>query len=111
MRPHARLVTAAFAALLAQHPRAQVPGEVPMPMADYLGLLEQIAPAARRGAEAYVNAHQQRCGRAVTTAELRLAMSRDAGDPVLMGMIRASHLQDAKALAALTQGLSCRGGK
>lgn len=82
-----------------------------MPMADYLGLLEQIAPAAREGAEAYLRANQQRCGRALTTQELRRAMAHDSGDRVLMGMIRASQLRDAKALAALAQSLSCGGQK
>lgn len=78
-----------------------------MPMADYLGLLAQIAPAAREGAEAYLQAFQQRCGRALRTAELRQAMSAGDGDPVLMGMIRASQLRDAKAVADLGQRLNC----
>jgi len=82
-----------------------------MPMADYLGLLEQIAPAAREGAEAYLRANQQRCGRVLTTQELRRAMAHDSGDRVLMGMIRASQLRDTKTLAALAQDLSCGGPK
>ena len=80
-----------------------------MPMADYLGLLEQLAPAARQGAEAYLAAHLQRCRRAMTTGELRHAMSRGGGEPVLMAMIRASQLQDAKAVAALAPRIACRG--
>ena len=59
-------------------------------MDDYLGLLEQIAPAARNGAQAYVQAFRRRCGRALSTAELRRATSVGSGDPVLMGMIRSS---------------------
>jgi hypothetical protein len=78
-----------------------------MPMADYLGLLEQITPAARAGAEAYIQANQQRCARQLTTAELRRAMSQAGGDPVLMGMIRAAHLRDAQAMSALAQSLKC----
>lgn len=78
-----------------------------MPMADYLGLLAQIAPAARNGAEAYAQAYRHRCGRALKTAELRRAMSDGNGDPALMAMIRASQLRDAKALADLAQGLRC----
>ncbi len=72
-----------------------------MPMADYLGLLAQIAPAAEEGAKAYMQAFQQRCGRPLSTADLRRAMSAGDGDPVLMAMIRASHLRDTAALAQL----------
>jgi hypothetical protein len=82
-----------------------------MPMADYLGLLEQLAPAARQGAEAYLAAHLQRCRRSMTTGELHHAMSRDGGEPLLMAMIRASQLQDAKAVSALAPRISCRGAK
>ena len=88
-------------------PATPLPGEE-MPMADFLGLLAQIAPAAREGAEAYMQAFEQRCGRALRTAELRRAMSEGDGDPVLMGMIRASQLRDAKAFADLGQRLVCR---
>jgi hypothetical protein len=78
-----------------------------MPMADYLGLLEQIAPAARGGAETYLRAHRQRCGRQLTTAELRRAMSESSGDTVLMGMIRATQVRDEPALSTLAQSLPC----
>ena len=78
-----------------------------MPMADYLGLLAQISPAAHQGAQAYLQALQQRCGRPVQTAELRRAMADGDGDPVLMGMIRASHLRDANALNQLGQRVTC----
>lgn len=78
-----------------------------MPLADYLSLLAQISPAAHDGAQAYLRAFQQRCGRQVRTAELRRAMADGDGDPVLMGMIRASHLRDANALAQLGQRVSC----
>lgn len=82
-----------------------------MPMGDYLGLLEQLAPAARLGAEAYLAAHLRHCGRALTNGELRHAMSKHGGEPVLMGMIRASQLQDTKAISALTPRVPCRGRK
>jgi hypothetical protein len=78
-----------------------------IPMSDYLGLLAKIAPAARDGAEAYLQAHQRRCGRRVTAAELRRAMADGQGDPVLMGMIRASELRDPKAINDLAGRIHC----
>ena len=78
-----------------------------MPMADYLGLLAQIAPAAEEGARAYLQAYQQRCGRQLATADLRRAMSDGDGDPMLMAMIRASHLRDSATLAQLGQRIAC----
>jgi len=78
-----------------------------MPLADYLALLAQIAPPARDGAQAYLQAFQQRCGRPMKTAELRRAMSEGDGDPVLMAMIRASHLRDANRIAQLGQRVAC----
>ncbi len=81
-----------------------------MPMADYLGLLAQIAPAAEQGARAYLQAFRQRCGRQLSTAELRRAMSGGDGDPVLMAMIRASHQRDTGALAQLEARVVCERG-
>ena len=78
-----------------------------MPMADYLGLLAQIAPAAEDGAKAYMQAFRQRCGRPLSSADLRRAISSGDGDPVLMSMIRAAHLRDATALAQLGQRVAC----
>ena len=78
-----------------------------MPMADYLGLLAQIAPAAEEGAKVYMQAFQQRCGRPLSSADLRRAMSAGDGDPVLMSMIRAAHLRDATALARLGSRVAC----
>lgn len=78
-----------------------------MPMADYLGLLTRIAPAAEEGARAYLQAYQQRCGRQLATADLRRAMSDGGGDPTLMAMIRASHLRDTATLAQLAQRIAC----
>ncbi len=75
-----------------------------VPMDDYLGLLAQISPAAREGAQGYLQAVQRRCGRALTTQELRRAVSDGDGDPVLMGMIRANHpSQQAQRDATMLQ--------
>ena len=78
-----------------------------MPMPDYLGLLGQISPAAQRGAQAYLLAFEQRCGRPLRTAQLRQAMADGDGDPVLMAMIRASHLRDTSALGPLGRRIRC----
>lgn len=100
-------VTAALAAaLVPAQPAAQVTS-AEMPMDDYLGLLAQVSPAAHAGARAYLQAHHRRCGRSVTTAELRAAMAVGNGEPTLMAMIRASHVQDAPALARLEARIAC----
>lgn len=78
-----------------------------IPMADYLALLAQIAPAAREGAEAYLQAFEQRCSRSLSSAQLRRAMSEGSGDPLLMGMIRARQLRDANAVADLARRIEC----
>ena len=88
-------------------PSPAVPVGDDMPLDDYLGLLTQIAPAAHDGARVYLQAFQQRCGRPLRTSELRRAMSDGDGDPVLMAMIRASHVGDAIALAQLGQRVVC----
>jgi hypothetical protein len=79
-----------------------------MPLDDYLALLAQISPAARDGAQAYLQSFQQHCGRSLTTAQLRRAVSEGEGDPVLMGMIRASQLQDGAAIPQLGQRIACK---
>ena len=81
-----------------------------MPLDDYLGLLQRIAPAAEAGARAYLAAFQQRCGRPMRTSELRHALSQGDGDPVLLGLIRASHLRDAAGEAQWAQQVRCPGG-
>lgn len=86
------------------------PGTGEMPIEDYLALLARIAPAAHDGARAYRQAWQRRCGRSLTTAELRVAMAVGDGNPVLMGMIRASHLRDPAALASLASQIDCMRG-
>lgn len=79
-----------------------------IPIDDYLALLAQISPAARDGAQAYLQAFHQRCGRSLTAAQLRQAVSEGDGDPVLMGMIRASRLQDSAAIQQLAQRIACK---
>ena len=104
---------AAFSVALACVAAGAAPAAAPpsvaddIPMADYLGLLAQIAPAAEEGARAYLQAYQQRCGRQLATADLRRAMSDGDGDPMLMAMIRASHLRDSATLAQLAQRIAC----
>jgi len=115
----ALLVTAlALAAgLLTNGSRAQTASSVAatqaddVPMDDYLGLLAQISPAAREGAQGYLQAFQRRCGRVLTTQELRRAVSDGDGEPVLMGMIRANHpsqqAQRDVTLQQLAQRIRC----
>lgn len=98
-------LSAALAAMVHAQQAASASTDIPLP--DYLGLLAQIAPAARDGAEAYLRAHERRCGRAMTTAELRRAMSQGPGDPVLMGMIRASQFRDPKAISEWAGRIRC----
>ena len=82
-----------------------------MPLADYLGLLKQTAPAVENGARTYLGALQLRCGRTLTTAELRHAVSEGEGNPALMGLIRAAHQKDTAARDRLVAQLPCpRGG-
>ena len=80
-----------------------------MPLADYLGLLRQIAPAAEAGTKDYLAAFEQHCGRALTTTELRRAMSQGDGDPVLMGLIRANYQRDSAAREQLVGQIVCLG--
>ena len=80
-----------------------------MPLADYLGLLRQIAPAAEAGTKDYLAAFERRCGRTLSTTELRRAMSQGDGDPVLMGLIRASYQRDSAAREQLAGQIVCLG--
>ncbi|HRO52720.1 MAG TPA: hypothetical protein PK043_06120 [Alicycliphilus sp.] len=90
-------------------PSQEASGDIPL--ADYLGLLKQIAPAAESGARTYLAALRLRCGRALTTAELRQAVSEGKGNPALMGLIRAAHQKDSAARDRLVAQLPClRGG-
>ena len=81
-----------------------------MPMADFLGLLQQIAPAAAEGAKVYLGAYRLQCGRTLTTAELRQAISNEGGDPVLMGLIRAAQAQNIEQRAQLVRQIRCTAG-
>ena len=80
-----------------------------VPLADYLALLRQIAPAAEAGARDYLAAFAQRCGRPLTPAELRRAMADGDGDPALMGLIRANHLGDTAGREQLAGQIRCPG--
>ena len=90
---------------------ASTPDDVPLE--DYLALLAQISPAARDGAQAYLRAFAQRCGRPLTALALRKAIAQGSGDPVLMGMVSASHpsqqAQRDALLSQLTQRIRCDG--
>ncbi len=77
-------------------------------LADYLGLLRQIAPPAEAAARTYVAAMRLRCGRATDATELRQAMSKEGGDPVLMGLIHAEAMQDLAARRQLVERLHCK---
>ena len=89
-------------------PRAEARAADNMPLDDYLALLERISPAARDGAQAYLQSVQQRCGRTLTTAQLRRAVAQGDGDPVLMGMIRSSQLRDGTSIRQLAQRIACK---
>lgn len=78
-----------------------------IPLATYLDTLERIAPAAREGAEVYLDAFRRRCGRPLDTIELRKAFADGSGDPVLMEMILAAFQRDALKLRRLADGISC----
>jgi hypothetical protein len=78
-----------------------------MPMADYLGLLRQIAPSAEEGARTYLAAVQLRCAQSLTVTELRQAFAEGAGNPTLMGLIRAAQLQDTATRDRLVGQIVC----
>jgi hypothetical protein len=78
-----------------------------MSLESYLELLAQIAPAARSGAEAWLQAIAARCGHRPGSTELRRAIGDGNGDPVLMGMVRASAQRDTAALAQWAQRIDC----
>lgn len=105
----------AYSAVWAQSPLVGTPvtqGVQPpenVPLADYLGLLRQIAPAAETGARDYLAAFARRCGRPLTPAELRRAMADGDGDPVLMALIRVSHLGDTAGREQLVGQIRCPG--
>ncbi|RJG00562.1 hypothetical protein [Noviherbaspirillum sedimenti] len=91
-----------------QSTAAQPPTE-DLPLDAYLALLERIAPAARNGAETFLAASRQRCGRQLTVQELRQAVADGAGEPVLMAMMRASAQRDAALLQRLSNSVPCTG--
>jgi len=108
-------VLLAYSAVWAQSPLIGTPvtqGIQPsdnVPLADYLALLRQIAPAAEAGARDYLAAFARRCGRPLTPAELRRAMADGDGDPALMALIRANHLGDTAGREQLAGQIRCPG--
>lgn len=79
-------------------------------MDEYLMLLGQVDPAARDGAEAFREAFRRNCKREISTLELRRAVAEGDGDPVLMGMMRASHQRDQSELLRLASQVRCSTG-
>jgi len=90
--------------------RGAISTEGDMPMADFIALLQQIAPAAADGAKVYLGAYRLQCGSTLSTSELRHALAREGGDPVLMGLIRSSQQQDMTARAQLVRQIRCAAG-
>lgn len=82
-----------------------------VPLDEYLRALAAINPAARDGAQAYMDAYRSRCGRALPTLALRRAVAEGDGDPALMAMMRASHYRDNNALAKAAAGIRCGEGR
>ncbi len=82
-----------------------------VPLAVYLDALAQISPAAREGADTYLEAFKRRCGRSLKTTELRQAVADGAGDPALMAMMRAAFHRDTATLQRLSNSVSCVRGK
>lgn len=95
----------AAAALAESAPNAPMQDDIPL--AAYLDALERIAPAAREGADVYLAAFRQRCGRPLKTVELRRAFADGSGDPVLMAMVLAAFQRDTLKLRRLADGISC----
>jgi hypothetical protein len=81
-----------------------------MPLADYLGLLQQLAPAAAEGAKVYLAAYRLQCGRTLSTGELRQVISKEGGDPVLMGLIRATQEQNTAQRTQWVRQIRCTSG-
>jgi hypothetical protein len=90
--------------------RGPIPVAAQMPMEDYLGLLRQIAPAAEMGARQYLAAIRLKCSRNLGSSELRLALSKDSGDPQLLELIRASHLRDEAGRERAMRQIRCPQG-
>jgi hypothetical protein len=106
-RTFLRACLLSLAAMAAPTAWAQAMPADDVSLPDYLDLLGRIAPAAREGAQAYAEAFQARCGRPLRTTELRVAVSQGDGDPVLMGMIRATHMRDEATLRRLAASIQC----
>lgn len=87
--------------------RGPISAKSDIPMADFIALLQQISPAAAEGATVYVGAYRLQCGRTLSSAELRRALAWEDGDPVLIGLIRASQQQDTATRAQLVRQIRC----
>jgi hypothetical protein len=96
-----------FAAVALAESEAAAPLKDDIPLDAYLDTLGRIAPAARAGADTYLNAFQRRCGRPLTVIELRRAIADGAGEPVLMAMMRAASQHDTATLQRLSSSVSC----
>lgn len=107
VRATAAALLCATAAVAAAQPQLPLGGDVPM--AEYLALLSRVAAPAREGADAYLAAFQARCGRPLTSLELRRAMAAGGGDPTLMAMIRAAATRDQASMLRLRASVSCTG--
>lgn len=88
---------------------ASVTGDVPLE--EYMRALAAINPAARDGAQAYLDAYRTRCGKALSTLALRQAVAEGNGDPTLMAMMRASRYRDRHALGQAAAGIRCADGR
>ena len=73
-------------------------------------MLQQLAPAAADGTKVYLAAYRLQCGRTLSTGDLRQAMSKDGGDPVLMGLIRATQEQNTAQRTEWVRQIRCAGG-
>ena len=113
MRVLSFLVVLALASLASAQTSPAAGGEAPidwqgdLSMDEYLFALGEISPAAREGANAYLQAFARRCGRALTVIELRRRVADGDGDPVLMQMMRSSQLKDHISLQRLSASITC----
>lgn len=104
MRP---MLYALSLALLSAAAHCQPAYSNDMTLDDYLSALGAITPAARDGAEAYLQAYRTNCGRAMRLGQPRHAVAEGNGNPVLMALIRAAHYKDAAQIRELSRQVAC----
>lgn len=93
----------------AAHVAAQhQPFDREVPMEDVLAAISQISPLAREAADHYRDGFLARCGRPITSMELRRAFAAGRGEPVLMTMVTALARQDTLALNTLKGTVPCK---